>query len=177
MKSEQKQLIAKKQTSTTTFEAIKPSGQGTSLTSKQEKFAQLVASGKSLSDAYRGGFGAENCTDKSIHELASTLMASIKVASRVDELRSQYMVKTAEEVFYGYQESMVELEDAIAFAKQCQSPGALVAAINSRQKISGLHVEDRKNELNPVAGMDSGRVKAALEALQVMRKAKEKAIP
>ena len=141
-------------------------------TSKQEKFAQLVASGNSLSDAYRGSFEPTKAAQESIHAQASRLMTNVMVSARVDLLRAEYMSKTAEEVFYGYQTAMAELDAAITFAKECKSPGALVAALNLKQKISGLHVEERKNEQSPVSGMSSARVKAALDALAALRKAK-----
>lgn len=141
-------------------------------TSKQEKFAQLVASGNSLSDAYRGSFEPTKATPESIHAQASRLMANVMVSARVDLLRAECMSKTAEELFYGYQTAMAELDAAITFAKECKSPGALVAVLNLKQKISGLHVEERKNDRNPVAGMNSARVRAALEALAALKKAR-----
>lgn len=147
------------------------------LTSKQEKFSQLVAAGKSQTDAYRGTFDASKSTDKTIHEKASRLMAADKVKARVDQLRTEHMSKVAEEVAYEYKDAMRECDEAITFAKQNGSAGAYVAALNLKQKISGLHVEDRKNERSPVSDMDAGRVKAALEALAALRKAKAGAIP
>lgn len=143
------------------------------LTSKQERFAQLIASGKSQADAYRGAFDASNSTAKSCQEIASRMMTDIKIQSRIEILRQELISKIAQDVVYEYEDAIVELDDAIAFAKKCGVPGAVVAALNLKQKISGLHVEDRKNDRNPVAGMTSERVKAALEALQVVRKLKE----
>jgi hypothetical protein len=81
------------------------------------------------------------------------------------------MAKVAEDVAYEYQEAMAELDDAVKFAKECGSPAAVVAALNLKQKISGLHVEDRKNDRNPVAGMSHERASAALEALQLIKRA------
>lgn len=144
-----------------------------SLTPKQEKFAQLVVSGKSLSDAYRGAFAVKERTAlKTINDNASQLMARTGVAQRVDSLRVEHMSRVAEEVTYEYKDAMRELDEVIKFARERNNPSALVAALSLKQKISGLHVEDRKNDRNPVAGMSSDRVKAALEALQVMRMAK-----
>jgi hypothetical protein len=59
------------------------------LTPKQEKFAQLVADGKTQADAYRGSFDASKSTDKSIIESASKLMSNINIVSRVDSLRQE----------------------------------------------------------------------------------------
>ena len=58
------------------------------LTSKQEAFAQAVAGGMTQADAYRSAYDFENCTDKSVIELASQLMRDINVSSRVSELKN-----------------------------------------------------------------------------------------
>lgn len=57
------------------------------LTAKQEAFAQAVAGGMTQADAYRSAYDFENCTDKSVIELASQLMRDINVSSRVAELK------------------------------------------------------------------------------------------
>ena len=57
------------------------------LTAKQEAFAQAVAGGMTKADAYRASYDHENCTDKSVIELASQLMRDINVSSRVSELK------------------------------------------------------------------------------------------
>ena len=58
------------------------------LTAKQEAFAQAVAKGSSASDAYRQAFGQGRMTNKSINERASRLLKTVKVESRVAELRA-----------------------------------------------------------------------------------------
>jgi phage terminase small subunit len=57
------------------------------LTAKQEAFCQGIADGKTQADAYRAAYDAENMTDKSVWEKASELMATVKVSSRVAELK------------------------------------------------------------------------------------------
>ena len=70
--------------------AIGPHG----LTPKREAFAQAVAAGKSLSDAYRGAYDCARSTEKSINEAACRLMACGKVTARVDSLRAELADKT-----------------------------------------------------------------------------------
>lgn len=150
----------------------KTGGQGVAmgnLTPKQERFAQFVAGGECLSGAYRAAFQSERMTAKTICESASRLMADRKVTARVDHLRGEHMRKVAESIKYDYQAAMRELDDAIAFAKVSGSAGAFVAALNLKQKISGLHVEARQNGLSPIAGMSHDRVRAAIDALVAMR--------
>ncbi|HEY5631822.1 MAG TPA: terminase small subunit [Nitrososphaeraceae archaeon] len=71
------------------------------LTPKQEKFAQNVACGMTQADAYRDAFGQGKNTDKTLIEMASKLMASPNVNTRVKELTAPAIKKaevTAEKV-------------------------------------------------------------------------------
>ena len=59
------------------------------LSPQQERFAQAVAAGKTLSDAYRSAYNVRPTTlAKSVHESSSTLMANVKIASRIEEIRA-----------------------------------------------------------------------------------------
>lgn len=58
------------------------------LTPKQERFAQLVAEGKTQADAYRGAFDTRPTTKpETVQANASRLMADSNISARVDELR------------------------------------------------------------------------------------------
>lgn len=59
------------------------------LTAKQEKFAQLVAQGKTYADAYRGSYSAKKTAVKTIWENSSRLMADSKVKARVAEIQKE----------------------------------------------------------------------------------------
>lgn len=63
------------------------------LTSKQEAFAQAIASGKSQADAYRLAYSAGKMADATIWSKASVLMADGKVTARVAELRAELSKK------------------------------------------------------------------------------------
>lgn len=56
------------------------------LTPQQEKFAQAVASGKSLSDAYRSSYKVGKSKAETINENASRVMSDSKVSARVRSL-------------------------------------------------------------------------------------------
>ena len=58
-----------------------------SLTPKQERFAQEVASGKTQADAYRAAFNCAKSKPNTIHRKASELMGDGKIAARVKELQ------------------------------------------------------------------------------------------
>ena len=144
----------------------------TKLTPKQEQFCQLIAGGTGQSIAYRQVYDVSNSADNGIYVNASKLMSNAKVKLRVKSLRATLMDKIAEEVSYDYSEAMNELDVAIAIAASNGHSGAIVAALNLKQKISGLHVEDRKNDRNPVGTMSHERIKAVLTAIEAIKKAK-----
>jgi hypothetical protein len=58
------------------------------LTPQQEKFAQGVASGKSLSDAYRFAYKASRMKPQTINDTASKLMANPEITHRVKSLQA-----------------------------------------------------------------------------------------
>lgn len=61
----------------------------TGLTDKQEAFAQAVASGSNLSDAYRLAYDADRMSPQTIWTEASILLAIPKVSSRLMVLNSE----------------------------------------------------------------------------------------
>ena len=59
------------------------------LTPKQIHFCQAVASGCTMSDAYREAYNTSNMKPASIHREAHTLMADPKITARVERLQRQ----------------------------------------------------------------------------------------
>lgn len=60
------------------------------LTPQQEHFAQMVASGKSQSDAYRDAYDVKPRTKPStVWEAASRIAADSKVSARIEELKKE----------------------------------------------------------------------------------------
>lgn len=57
------------------------------LTPQQERFAQDVAGGQSLTDAYRASYRAEKMKAETVHENASRLAADSKVAARIQAMQ------------------------------------------------------------------------------------------
>ena len=64
-----------------------------SLTPKQEKFAQDVASGKSQADAYRAAFNCAKSKPETVIQSASRLMADPNISARVGQLKAQLSEK------------------------------------------------------------------------------------
>ena len=108
------------------------------LTPKQEMFAQEVASGKSQADAYRTAYNVKQGTKPdSIHQRASSLMANVKIASRVNEIREP-VVKKAQITLETHLERLNELSVA---AEEAGQFGPAISAEISRGKASGLYTE------------------------------------
>ena len=59
------------------------------LTPQQERFAQLVAEGKNLSDAYRGAYKVGKSKPETVNENASRVMSDAKVSARVKALQAE----------------------------------------------------------------------------------------
>lgn len=64
------------------------------LTAKQEAFAQAVASGKTLSDAYRSSYEASKMKDSTVWTEASLLMDNPKVSERVQAIQTAVEQRT-----------------------------------------------------------------------------------
>lgn len=64
------------------------------LTAKQEEFVKYIIYGMSQADAYRSAYNASNMSDNAIYREASLLVASPKIAQRIQELRDQMAKST-----------------------------------------------------------------------------------
>jgi hypothetical protein len=114
------------------------------LTPKQERFAQEVAKGSTLSDAYRAAYDVENSKDNTIHGAASDLMGQGHIAARVRELlkeQERMMLKDAvairRHVFNGL---MKESEDADS------PPAARIRALELLGKIDIVSMFKERTE-------------------------------
>jgi hypothetical protein len=119
-----------------------------SLTAKQEAFAQAVASGMTQADAYRSAYDCENSTDKSIVEMASTLMRDLNVSSRVKSLQDEIACAA----LWSRLDSVSTLAD---IAKGVEArPNEKVAAIKELNAMHGFN-EPAKVNLNHGVQEDS----------------------
>jgi len=107
------------------------------LTAKQERFARLVASGSSQSDAYKDAYNAENMGENAIYVNACKLMANAKVASKVSSLRQE----AAEAEGITVESSLAELNRLKKAAVEGNNYGAAVRTEALRGKLAGLYVE------------------------------------
>lgn len=120
----------------------KTAKQAAGLTPKREKFAQLVATGKSGAEAYRKAFAVRPATKpETIQQSASRLLADPNVSARVEALRKRAVKKVEITV-----ESLAkEYEEARMLAKKQGQASAMVAATTGKGKLSGHLVERHKH--------------------------------
>lgn len=103
------------------------------LTHKQEAFAQAVAAGASLSDAYRTAYSADSMKAETVNVKASQLMANGKVTVRVEQLKSEL----SERALWTREESVRVLAE-IAGGAECK-PAERVAAVKELNSMHGFN--------------------------------------
>jgi phage terminase small subunit len=111
------------------------------LTIKQEKFAQAYVETGNASEAYRRAYDASGMKADVIHVKASELLASGKVAVRVQDLKAAHRERHEITV----DDLVAELEEAREIAARKETPAAMVAASMGKAKLLGLVVD--KGEL------------------------------
>ena len=134
------------------------------LTSKQEKFAQLVASGKNQSDAYRQAYDAENMTDKTIHETACEVAANPKVSARIKKLREPAVRKIELTV-----EKLLErFNDALELAEETDQPSAMTATLREMGKLADLYPAEKRENRNFEMTQLADRIQQGRDRLRVV---------
>lgn len=126
------------------------------LTSKQEKFCQEVASGKTLRDSYIASYNTSKMQDSTINELASKLNADHKITARISELTN----KAAEKVVHTLEESLLQDKKIIERYEKCldvlndekSTENALKAAQRTIRYIGAAAYNGAKDRLNRISG-------------------------
>ncbi|WP_245273379.1 terminase small subunit [Phyllobacterium sp. UNC302MFCol5.2] len=105
----------------------------TMLTARQEAFCRNLARGLSQYEAYtRAGYRSKGRNAADAH--AARLVRNGKVKTRLIELKGRAAKRTEKTVA----SLVADLDEAIVFARKCNSPSAVVAAINAQAKLLGL---------------------------------------
>lgn len=97
------------------------------LTSKQEAFAQGVADGLTLADAYRGAYDAARMKPTTLWVKAAELMADGNVSVRVTELRAQL----AERAMWTREQSVAVLAEVARGGEKDADRVRAVAELNA----------------------------------------------
>jgi phage terminase small subunit len=107
------------------------------LTPKQERFAQLVAEGKNLSEAYRLSYNAEKMKPETVNREAKALIDDPKISTRVEEIRKPIIERT-QITLDSHLRDLMMLRNMAVKEKQIS---AAIAAEVARGKAAGIHVE------------------------------------
>lgn len=109
-----------------------------SLTSKQDKFARLVASGKTQADAYRGAYDVgKNTKAETVINKASELMRNGDIKARVEGLQEKAAEKSAV-TLEGLTKDL-RLIHEMALMKDDSGKAQLPSAVKSVETIAKLH--------------------------------------
>ena len=108
------------------------------LTAKQESFAQKVAAGSILSDAYRESYAAENMADKTVWSEACRLAQNPKVATRIRAIQDEN--EQSRRVIALRREEYV-LKKLQEEAEHAETDGSRVRALELLGKTVGLFSE------------------------------------
>lgn len=125
------------------------------ITSKQEKFAQLVVQGITITDAYKEAYDAENMQHRTVQKRAHELNINPRVAARIEELRKPIIEKigiTLDD----------HLRDLLSLRNRAADEGQYSAAISAevaRGKAAGLHID--KSQILGANGQPLERIEVA----------------
>jgi phage terminase small subunit len=122
------------------------------LTPKQEAFAQAVAAGKSMADAYRQAYDCSRSKDSTIYPKASRLMAEGKVKARLAQLRQP----AADAAGMTLETHLRDLQILRNKAVKAGQISAAVQAEIARGRAAGVLAAERKQV--ELTGKDGGPV-------------------
>jgi phage terminase small subunit len=112
------------------------------MTPKQEKFAQCIADGMTQADAYRAAFNVKPSTKpESVYQRASALMADVKIASRVAELKGAL----AKKALWTREMSVKALIQAYKEGR----PSDKVSAVKELNAMHGFNAPSKMEVTNP----------------------------
>lgn len=146
----------------------------TRLSAHREAFAQAVASGKTLSDAYRASYNVKKAKPETVNENASRLMADGKVKARVAELRAPAIERVGMTV-EGHLRKLQELRDK---AEALEEYPAAIKAEELRGKVAGFYVSKTEDVTDPIkraiSNMRPSDAEAMIQALDKVASIREK---
>ena len=142
-------------------------GRGThGVTAKQDRFALLVAQGKTLSDAYRASYDTENMKPDTVRQCASQLAGVPHVAARITAHAEQLAVEkpyddaSTRKMVRDYLMSVVQ--DSTAKTSDRTRAAELLG------KVGGVSLFQEKREEKPVRPATEGEVEALLSRLAAL---------
>lgn len=104
------------------------------LTPKQESFCLAFIETGNASEAYRRSYDAVNMKPESVAVNASKLLASAKVALRVEELRAAIVERHQ----FTVDDMVRQLDEDRKFARDLETPAAAISASMGKAKVLGF---------------------------------------
>lgn len=104
------------------------------LTPKQESFCLAFIETGNASEAYRRSYDAANMKPESVAVNASKLLASAKVALRVEELRAAIVERHQ----FTVDDMVRQLDEDRRFARALETPAAAISASMGKAKVLGF---------------------------------------
>jgi phage terminase small subunit len=153
----------------------KPCGE---LTPKQDKFCQLVASGKTYKDAYVEAFDTV-CEGDVARRKGSELLDKPHVKAHLESLRSTIKQQVVDDGVITLKSHLAEIERIKKLAEGDGKYDTMLKAEELRGKAVGLYVAKTEDVTDPVkkamGRMKPEEAQAALEALKQVKAIREKA--
>lgn len=138
------------------------------LTAKQDKFARLVAEGKTQAEAYREAYNASNMKPETIQKRASELALDGVVTGRIDELKKEFTKKLDIVSTITVERQIKYTQKAI---QECLKSGDFnnyLKAMDMQNKLIGLYAPtktDNKTTLEFTEKEANNKLKDKLKAL------------
>lgn len=137
---------------------------GDKLTSKQEHFSQQVATGSTLTDAYRSAYAAEKMKDSSVWVEACKLAQHPKVSQRIDQIIQDNAARKQSD---DDRMKIWVTEQLKHEAMSAQSDSARVAALTQLGRSVGMFTDKVEQQEQGVreAGVIEAEIQRKLSAL------------
>ena len=111
------------------------------LTSKQEKFCELVASGSNLSEAYRAAYDAGEMKPATVNRKAKEVADNGKIAARIGELR-----EAARKASIATREELLQRVTGI-IRDSSYKPEVTLDAVRTLSKMEGFDAPERSEHV------------------------------
>jgi len=131
------------------------------LNEREENFARLVARGENQSSAYAIAYGHESKGAQSKAN-GSRLANKPNVHARIEFYKAAYASKVATEIEYEIKDALHEINDAMALARTCEHPTAMLGAIRLKCELKGLIGPGKAETSKPLTGEELDKSLAGL---------------
>ena len=134
----------------------------TKLTKHQIRFAELVASGETQTEAYRQAYPNGRPNAATARREGHTMAKRPDIAALILELTVKAREKTAGKISHGLEEAVEEADVIYQLGKLQKNGSVMAQGTIIKNRLLGLFAEDRKNDRTPLSDMTDEQVEAVL---------------